>query len=159
MKDLNKYCVFFYKIKSINLYSFAIGSNRSIYLAFDQLGSLVKVKINLKMGENKCQLLFIHTKLSDIVVNKYIPVTSSNKISNNNSDYDNNKNTKKLKMRSRNENNLKQQRMKSTNEIEIFDSRENRRQMWFRFGKAKKVGKANKFRRFRKFKKSKENQK
>jgi hypothetical protein len=72
--------VFFYKIKAVNLYSFAIGSNKLLFFSFNKYGNLINNNLDKRINQHKCpqpqsNLLYIHTKLSDILVDKYSPMS------------------------------------------------------------------------------------
>jgi hypothetical protein len=92
ISDLDRNCVFFYMTKSLNEYTFAIGSNKQISFSFNKLGQLNynSNQVNRVVGapqlqnQNECQpsqanQLNIHTKITDYVqpLVKYIPATAT----------------------------------------------------------------------------------
>lgn len=72
VKDLNKNCVFVYEIKSVNLYSFAIGSNGSVYLTFDKFGDLVNARWSSLLIQESPSLLLSNRSNNNVGKNKMI---------------------------------------------------------------------------------------
>lgn len=73
--------MFFYRIKSVNLYSFAIGSNRLVHFSFNKYGNLINHNLDKSLNQNKCpqpqsNLMYVHTKLTDVIVDKYNSVAT-----------------------------------------------------------------------------------
>jgi hypothetical protein len=54
-----------YSIKSVNKYIFAIGTNKSIHLAFNKYGRLINDKSKARLCQNKSLVFNLHTKTSD----------------------------------------------------------------------------------------------
>ena len=54
-----------YSIKSVNKYIFAIGTNKSIHLAFNKYGRFINDKSKARLCQNKSLVFNLHTKTSD----------------------------------------------------------------------------------------------
>jgi hypothetical protein len=54
-----------YSIKSVNKYIFAIGTNKSIHLAFNKYGRVINDKSKARLCQNKSLVFNLHTKTSD----------------------------------------------------------------------------------------------
>lgn len=65
MNNIDKYCIFFYSVKSQNKYSFAIGTNKTIHLSFNKFGSLINDISQARICQNKSIVFNLHTKSTD----------------------------------------------------------------------------------------------
>jgi hypothetical protein len=65
LSNIDKYCVFIYSVKSLNKYTFSIGTNKSIHLTFNKLGNLISDKSYAKFCQNKSFTFNLHTKSTD----------------------------------------------------------------------------------------------
>ena len=66
---MDKYCIFFYSIKSPGKYSFSVGSNKTVSLSFNKFGNSLNLESKRKpyACQNKSNVFQLHTKSSDYI--------------------------------------------------------------------------------------------
>ena len=69
LSNIDKYCVFIYSVKSLNKYTFSIGTNKSIQLTFNKFGKLIGDKSQARICQNKSIIFNLHTKTTDNIEN------------------------------------------------------------------------------------------
>ena len=70
LNQLDKFCLFIYSIKNFNHYSFAIGSNKSIFLSFNKFGRMINSRSRVVPHSclNRTHIFSLHTKSTDNIL-------------------------------------------------------------------------------------------